>query len=120
MAETFISGKKRSLTTSRAFPHPAPATAGAPIAAETVAIVEWDEVDEQVHAIIAMHLSSNLWTHLGSATSPRTAKQAWDSLVASFGQMGISGLIADFHWAAFSKVMGNQNPQVEIQVIHTL
>ena len=67
-----------------------------------------------------MRLSSNLRTHLGSAQSPRTAKQAWDSLVASFGQMGISGLIADFHQAAFSKVSGTQNPQVEIQAIHTL
>ena len=84
------------------------------------AIAEWDEVDEQVHAIIAMRLSSNLRTHLGSASSPRTAKQAWDSLVSSFGQMGISGLIADFHRAAFTKVSGTQNPQVEIQAIHTL
>ena len=97
---------------SRVFPRPAPATAGAPTVAETAAIAEWDEVDEQVHAIIAMRLSSNLWTHLGSAQFPRIAKQAWDSLVASFGQMGISGLIADFHWAAFSKVSGTQNPRL--------
>ena len=67
-----------------------------------------------------MHLSSNLWTHLGSVSSPKTAKEAWDSLVASFGQMGISGLIANFHRAAFLKVLGMQNPQVKIQAIHTL
>ena len=78
---------------SGAFPCPTPAAAGALTAAETAAIAEWDEIDKQVHAIIAMHLSSNLWTHLGSASSPKAAKQAWDSLVASFGQMGISGLI---------------------------
>ena len=105
---------------SGAFPHPAPADAAAPTVAETAAMAEWDEIDEQVHAIIAMRLSSNLWTHLGSAQSPRTAKMALDSLVASFGQMGISGLIADFHRATFSKVSGMQNPQVEIQAIHTL
>ena len=83
------------------------------------AIAEWDEIDEQVHAIIAMCLSSNLQTCLGSALSPRTAKEAWDSLVPSFGQMGISGLIINFHRAVFSKVSGMQNPQVEIQATHT-
>ena len=98
---------------SGALPRPTPA-------AEMAAIVEWDEIDEQVHAIIAMCLSSNLQTHLGSALSPKTAKQTWDSLVASFGQMGISGLIANFHRAAFSKISGTHNPQVEIQAIHTL
>ena len=105
---------------SGALPCPAPANAAAPTAAETAEIAEWDEVDEQVHGIIAMRLLSNLRTHLGSASSPRTAKQAWDSLVSSFGQMGISGLITDFHRAAFTKVSGMQNPQVKIQAIHTL
>ena len=74
---------------SETFPHPAPATAGVPTQAEMATMADWDEVDKQVHAIIVMCLSSNLQTHLSFASSPRTAKQAWDSLVASFGQMVI-------------------------------
>ena len=75
---------------SGAFPRPAAADAAAPTQAEAAAMAEWDEIDEQVHAIIAMRLLSNLRTHLGSAQSPRTAKwlgTPWWPVLARWGSV---------------------------------
>lgn len=100
---------------------PVPAIAAAPTAVELAAMNLWDETDEQVLGILALRLSPNLRTHLGTAAAvPSTSAQVWTSLNNTFGQPGISAIFADFNQAQNVRISGTQNPQVEIQRLHTL
>src|SRR5277367_1378160 len=51
---------------------------------------------------------------------PNTSAQIWASLRATFGTPGIAAVFADFNQAQNIRISGNQNPQVEIECMHTL
>ena len=59
---------------------PIAANPAAPTQAETDAMEEWDINDLQVKSLIALRLSSNLRTHIGT-----TSAQTWTSLDQTFG-----------------------------------
>src|SRR5277367_1546925 len=105
---------------------PAPAIAGAATVAELAAMAAWDDTDEQVYGILALRLSPNFRNHLGTPGAagapmvPNTSAQIWASLRATFGTPGIAATFADFNQVQNIKISGNQNPQVEIERMHTL
>ena len=86
-----------------------------PTAAEQAALALWVEEDTQVKSLIALRLSPNLHTHLGTS-----AQETWESLENTFG---VSHFTMDFH--LLQEVMKSwlrvdQNLQVKIQRIWTL
>src|SRR5277367_643760 len=105
---------------------PVEAALGAPTLVEIAAQSAWDEADEQVYGILALRLSPDLRTHLGTPGAagapmvPNMSAQIWASLRATFGTPGIAATFADFNQAQNIKISGNQNPQVEIERMHTL
>ena len=74
-----------------------------------------DEGDEQAKGILGIRLSPNLCTHLGA-----TAALSWTALDNAFGQPGIATIYADLQAALHVKILGGQNPQVEMQWLLTL
>jgi hypothetical protein len=89
---------------------PSPAVAGAPTPAELTAIADWDETDLQVISLIALRLSPNLRTHLGT-----TAAITWTSLDMTFGQPHFTTIFGEFVEALRVRLTPSHNPQVEIQ-----
>ena len=75
----------------------------------------WDEGDEQAQGILGLRLSSNLRTHLGA-----TSALSWTALNNVFGQPGIGSIYADLQAALHVRILGGQNPQVEMQRLLTL
>ena len=78
-------------------------------------MADWDKIDLQVKSLIALRLSPNLCTHLGT-----TSEATWDSLENTFG---VSHFTMDFcllQEVMKAKLHVGQNPQVEIQRIWTL
>src|SRR5271170_3297385 len=101
-----------------------PVQAGAaPTQLELAAQAAWDE---QVYGILALRLSPNLRNHLGTPGAagapmvPNTSAQIWASLRATFGTPGIAAVFGDFNQAQNIKISGTQNPQIEIECLHTL
>jgi hypothetical protein len=86
-----------------------------PTQANLDAIAAWDEANEQAQGILGLRLSTNLHTHLGA-----TAHASWQALDNAFGQPGISSIYADLQAALHMKILGSQNPQVEMQRLLTL
>jgi hypothetical protein len=74
------------------------------------AIAAWDEADEQAQDILGHRLLTNLHTHLGA-----TAHASWQALDNAFGQPEISSIYADLQATLHMKILGGQNPQVEMQ-----
>ena len=86
-----------------------------PTAAKQAAIAQWLEDDTVVRSLIALRLSPNLCTHLGT-----TAQETWESLENTFG---VSHFTMDLHLlqeVMRAKLRVDQNLQVEIQWIWTL
>ena len=82
---------------------------------ERAAMAQWDEDDTVIRSYIALRLSPNLCTHLGT-----TAQETWESLENTFG---VSHFTMDFRLlqeVMRAKLRVDQNPQVEIQHIWTL
>ena len=75
----------------------------------------WDEGDEQAQGILGLRLSPNLRTHLGA-----TSALSWTALDNVFGQPGIATIYADLQATLHVKILGGQNPQVEMQRLLTL
>jgi hypothetical protein len=86
-----------------------------PTQANLDAIAAWDKADEQAQGILGLRLSTNLRTHLGV-----TAHTLWQALDNAFGHPGISSIYADLQAALHVKILGGQNPQVEMQWLLTL
>ena len=96
-------------------PMPVAADPANPTAAELAAIGQWVEDDTVVKSHIALRLSPNLCTHLGT-----TAEETWESLETTFS---VSHFTMDFRLlqeVMHAKLRVDQNPQVEIQHIWTL
>ena len=96
-------------------PMPVAADPANPTAAEQAAIAQWLEDNMVIRSLIALRLSPNLHTHLGT-----TAQQTWESLENTFG---VSHFTMDFcllQEVMRAKLRVDQNPQVEIQQIWTL
>ena len=83
--------------------------------ADLVAQNAWDEADEQAQGILGLQLSMNLCTHLGA-----TSALSWTALDNAFRQPGIATIYADLQAALHVKILGAQNPQVEMQRLLTL
>ena len=97
------------------WPMPQAADPANPTAAKQAAIAQWDEDDTVIKSYIALRLSPNLCTHLGT-----TAQGTWESLENTFG---VSHFTMDFRLlqeVMRAKLRVDQNPQVEIQRIWTL
>ena len=94
---------------------PSPANAGAPTAAESTAMADWDECDLQVTSLIALRLSPNFRTHLGT-----TAAATWTSLDTTFGQPHFTTIFSEFVEALRVRLSPTHNPQVEIQRLWTI
>ena len=71
------------------WPRPQAADPANPMVAKQAAIDVWMDNDLQVKSLIALRLSPNLHTHLGT-----TAQDTWESLENTFG---VSHFIMDFH-----------------------
>ena len=83
--------------------------------ADLAAQEAWDEADEQAQGILGLCLSTNLRTHLGA-----TLALSWTALENAFGQPSIATIYADLQAALHVKILGGQNPQVEMQRLLTL
>jgi gag-polypeptide of LTR copia-type len=86
-----------------------------PTQANLDAIAALNKADEQAQGILGLRLSTNLHTHLGA-----TAHALWQALDNAFRQPGISSIYADLQAALHVKILGGQNPQVEMQRLLTL
>jgi hypothetical protein len=86
-----------------------------PTQANLDTIAAWDEANEQAQGILGLRLSTNLCIHLGV-----TAHALWQALDNAFRQPGISSIYADLQAALHVKILGGQNPQVEMQWLLTL
>ena len=97
------------------WPRPQAANPANPTNAKQVLMSQWDEDDTVVRSYIALRLSPNLHTHLGT-----TAQDTWESLENTFR---LSHFTMDFcllQEVMRAKLRVDQNPQVEIQHIWTL
>jgi hypothetical protein len=92
-----------------------PAVAVPPNQANLDALAEWDTKDEKAQDILGLRLSPNLRTHLGA-----TSALSWAALDLAFRQPGISSIYADLQATLHVKILGSQNPQVEMQRMLTL
>ena len=61
---------------------PVAANVAQPTQLELTAQADWDETDLQVKSLIALRLSSNLRTHIGT-----TSEETWMSLDTTFGTL---------------------------------
>ena len=95
-----------------ACPHPIPANANAVMAAEQVAMADWDKIDLQVKSLITLRLSPNLCTHLDT-----TSQATWDSLETTFGTSHFTMDFCLFQEVIKAELRVDQSPQVEIQRI---
>ena len=96
-------------------PRPQAANPANITADERAAGAQWDEDDTVIRSYIALRLSPNLRTHLGT-----TAQETWESLENTFG---VSHFTMDFHLlqeVMRARLRVDQNLQVEIQQIWTL
>ena len=82
--------------------------------ADLQAQATWDEVDEQAQGILGLCLFPNLYIHLSA-----TAAISWMNLDNQFRQPGIGSIYADLQAALHMKILGGQNPQVEMQQMLT-
>ena len=76
---------------------------------------DWDESDLQVNSLIALRLSPNLRTHLGT-----TSALTWTSLNTTFGQPHFTTIFGEFTEALRVRLSPTHNPQVKIQRLWTI
>jgi hypothetical protein len=94
---------------------PVAADAAQPTQAELVAMADWDKIDLQVKSMIAMHLSTNLRTLLGT-----TSMATWMSLDQRYGIPHFTGIYKDYELAHSIRWTTGENPDVRIQKIWTI
>jgi hypothetical protein len=94
---------------------PVTANAAQPIQAELVVMANWDEIDLQVKSMIAMRLSTNLRTLLGT-----TSAATWTNLDQMYGIPHFTGIYKDYELAHSIRLTTGENPDVRIQKIWTI
>jgi hypothetical protein len=94
---------------------PVAANAVQPTQAELVAMADWDEIDLQVKSMIAMCLSTNLRTLLGT-----TSTAMWTNLDQRYGVSHFTGIYKDYELANSIRLTTGENPDVWIQKIWTI
>jgi hypothetical protein len=80
-----------------------------------VAMADWDEIDHQVKSMIAMRLSTNLRTLLGT-----TSVATWTNLDQRYGVPHFTSIYKDYELAHSIRLMTGENPNVRIQKIWTI
>jgi hypothetical protein len=94
---------------------PVTAIVAQPTQAELVAMADWDKIDLQVRSIIAMPLSTNLRTLLGTISAA-----TWTNLDQRYGIPHFIGIYKDYELAHSIRLMTGENPDVQIQKIWTI
>jgi hypothetical protein len=94
---------------------PVAAIAAQPTQAELVAMADWDKIDLQVRSMIAMRLSMNLRTLLGT-----TSVATWMNLDQRYGVAHFTGIYKDYELAHSIRLMTGENTDVRIQKIWTI
>jgi hypothetical protein len=94
---------------------PVAAIAAQPAQAKLVAMADWDEIDLQVKSMIAMRLSTNLRTLLGT-----TSAAMWTNLDQRYGVPHFTGIYKDYELAHSIRLTMGKNPDVQIQKIWTI
>ena len=84
---------------------PVPAATGQPTQAELMAMEQWDVDNLQVNSLIALWLSSNLRTHLGT-----TFEATWQSLDWTFGAPHFTATYKDYEFAHSIRLVVGENP----------
>ena len=79
---------------------PVTANVAQPTNAELTAQAEWDETDLQVKSLIALRLSSNLRTHIGT------------SLDQAFGTLHFMGIYKDYELTHSIRLTSGENPEI--------
>jgi hypothetical protein len=78
-------------------------------------MADWDEIDLQVKSMIAMHISTNLRTLLGT-----TSVATWMNLDQRYGIPHFTGIYKDYEFAHSIRLTMGENPVVWIQKIWTI
>jgi hypothetical protein len=86
-----------------------------PTQAKLVAMADWDEIDLQVKSMIAMRLSTNLRTLLGT-----TSVATWMNLDQRYGVPHFTSIYKDYELAHSIRLTTGENPDVWIQKIWTI
>jgi hypothetical protein len=94
---------------------PVTANTAQPTQAELVAMADWDKIDLQVKSMIAMRLSTNLRTLLGT-----TSAATWMNLDQRYNVPHFTGIYKDYELAHSIRLTTGKNPDVQIQKIWTI
>ena len=94
---------------------PVAANAAQPTQPELTAQADCDETDLQVKSLIALRLSSNLRTHIGT-----TSEETWMSLNTTFGTPHFTGIFKDYELAHSIRLTTGENPDIRIQKLWTI
>jgi hypothetical protein len=94
---------------------PVAANAAQPTQAELVAMADWDKIDLQVKSMIAMCLSTNLRTLLGTMSAAM-----WTNLDQRYGVPHFTGIYKDYELAHSIRLTTGETPDVWIQKIWTI
>ena len=86
-----------------------------PTQPELMAQADWDETNLQVKSLIALRLSSNLRTHIGT-----TSEETWTSLDTTFGTPHFTGIFKDYELAHSIRLTMGENPEIQIQRLWTI
>ena len=86
-----------------------------PTQLELMAQADWDETDLQVKSLIALRLSSNLRTHIGT-----TSEETWTSLDTTFGTPHFTGIFKDYELAHSIRLATGENPEIWMQKLWTI
>ena len=85
-----------------------------PTQLELTAQADWDETNLQVRSLIALRLSSNLRTHIGTMS-----EETWTSLDTTFGTLHFTGIFKDYELAHSIRLTTGENPEIRIQRLWT-
>jgi hypothetical protein len=86
---------------------PVAANAAQPTQAELVAMADWNKIDLQVKSMIAMHLSTNLRTLLGT-----TSVAMWTNLDQRYGVPHFTGIYRDYELSHSIRLTMGENSDV--------
>jgi hypothetical protein len=94
---------------------PVAANVAQPTQAKLVAMADWDEIDLQVKSMIAMRISTNLRTLLGT-----TSAAMWMNLEQRYGVPHFTGIYKDYELTHSIRLTTGENPEIRIQKIWTI
>jgi gag-polypeptide of LTR copia-type len=86
-----------------------------PTQAKLVAMADWDEIDLQIKSMIAMRISTNLRTLLGT-----TSVATWTNLEQCYGVPHFTGIYKDYELAHSIRLTTGENPEIRIEKIWTI